>query len=61
MSEWGAVVRELTDPEAGLDRHTLEVLLARLRKRSLLTHDRLSARPWVQACRIVEDLLEKAK
>jgi hypothetical protein len=61
VSEWGAVVRELTDPEAGLDRHTLEFMLAFTKKRSLMTTDRLSARPWLQMADKVQIWLEKAK
>jgi hypothetical protein len=59
--EWSAIVRQQTDPEAGLDRHTLETVVRSLRNRAAGLPNGGNNRPWFGAADHVAEMIEKGK
>jgi hypothetical protein len=59
--EWSAIVRQQTDPEAGLDIFTLKAVVRSLRNRAANLPNGNNNRPWMGAADHVAEMIEKGK
>jgi len=60
-TDWSVLGQQITDPEAGLDRHTLRVVVQSLRNRAFSLPFGNNGRPWMGAADHVAGMIAKGK